>query len=81
VDDLLQDIFIKIYKNLNNYNNSYKFSNWVYKISYNYVVDNYKKIKKRKINELSDEELKFENNDGNIISLLDIIEDKEQNIE
>jgi len=80
VEDLLQDIFIKVYKKLNEYNSNYKFSNWIYKITYNYILDNYKKINKKNKNEL-DLDKNFINNNWDIFSLLDIIEDKNNNIE
>lgn len=38
-EDLLQDIFIKIYKYLNSFDFNLKFSNWIYRIAHNYVID------------------------------------------
>uniref|UniRef100_A0A7C4M0D0 Sigma-70 family RNA polymerase sigma factor n=1 Tax=candidate division CPR3 bacterium TaxID=2268181 RepID=A0A7C4M0D0_UNCC3 len=46
-EDLLQDIFIKIYQNLNDFNTSLKFSSWVYRIAHNEVISNYRKVKAR----------------------------------
>ncbi len=37
--DLSQDIFIKIYKNLDKYNPEYKLSTWIIKISTNHIID------------------------------------------
>lgn len=37
-DDLLQDIFIKTYKNLNAYDQDLPFSSWVYRIAHNEAV-------------------------------------------
>jgi len=38
-EDLLQEIFIKIYKYLNSFDLKLKFSNWIYRITHNYVID------------------------------------------
>jgi RNA polymerase sigma-70 factor, ECF subfamily len=38
-EDLLQDVFIKAYKNLNSYDSSRKFSSWVYRIAHNEAVN------------------------------------------
>jgi len=39
VEDILQEAFIKIYKNLNFFDNSMKFSTWVYQITHNATID------------------------------------------
>lgn len=46
-EDILQDIFIKTYVNLNAYNSDLKFSSWVYRIAHNQVISNYRKLKSR----------------------------------
>lgn len=45
--DLLQDIFIKVYQNLNDFDQSLKFSSWAYRIARNQVISNYRKNKSR----------------------------------
>ena len=45
--DILQDIFIKIYENLNDYDSTLSFSSWVYRIAHNQVIDTYRKNKAR----------------------------------
>jgi RNA polymerase sigma-70 factor (ECF subfamily) len=47
IDDLLQNIFIKVYLNLNDYNHDLKFSSWIYRIAHNEIIDNYRKTKAR----------------------------------
>jgi RNA polymerase sigma-70 factor, ECF subfamily len=37
--DLLQDVFIKAYKNLNSYDIERKFSSWIYRIAHNEAVN------------------------------------------
>ncbi len=57
VQDLLQEVFIKIYQKLNEYGEELKFSSWAYRIAHNHVIDHFRKINARpKINALDDEE-------------------------
>lgn len=44
-DDVLQEAFLKIWKNLNKFDNSLKFSSWVYRIVHNTTVSEWKKSK------------------------------------
>ncbi|MDR2648961.1 MAG: sigma-70 family RNA polymerase sigma factor [Clostridiales bacterium] len=44
-NDLAQDVFIKMYKNLDKYYPEYKFSTWVIRIATNHVID-YRRKKK-----------------------------------
>jgi len=41
--DTLQDIFIKIYKNLNGFDTALSFSSWVYRIAHNEAISAYRK--------------------------------------
>ncbi|MDP1620203.1 MAG: sigma-70 family RNA polymerase sigma factor [Candidatus Moranbacteria bacterium] len=43
VQDLLQEVFIKIYQNLNAYDRDLKFSSWAYRIAHNQVVDYFRR--------------------------------------
>jgi RNA polymerase sigma-70 factor (ECF subfamily) len=43
VDDVLQEIFIKVFKNLNDYDSSLKFSSWLYRIAHNETVSFFRK--------------------------------------
>ncbi len=45
--DLLQEVFIKVYQNLNDFDQNLKFSSWLYRITHNQVVSNYRKNKSR----------------------------------
>ncbi|MDD3006493.1 MAG: sigma-70 family RNA polymerase sigma factor [Candidatus Pacebacteria bacterium] len=56
-EDVLQDTFVKIYINLNSFDNKLKFSSWVYRITHNEVINNYRKKKARpeKAMDLDDE--------------------------
>jgi RNA polymerase sigma-70 factor (ECF subfamily) len=41
--DVLQEIFIKSYKNLNSFDGSFKFSSWIYRIAHNEAISWYRK--------------------------------------
>ena len=57
VQDLLQEIFIKIYQKLNEYDEVLKFSSWAYRIAHNHIIDYFRKVGARpKFNSLEDYE-------------------------
>lgn len=41
--DVLQDIFIKAYKNINSFDTSLSFSSWIYRIAHNEAINWYRK--------------------------------------
>jgi len=45
-DDLLQNVFIKAYININSFNDSRSFSPWIYRITHNEIVNYIRKGKK-----------------------------------
>ncbi len=45
--DVLQDVFLSVYLNLRKFNNEYKFSSWIYRITHNKTISFYRKYKKR----------------------------------
>lgn len=70
-EDILQEIFIKIYRNINDYDNSLIFSSWIYRITHNYIIDWYRKNKRHISISLDDEESK----------LIHILEDENSKID
>jgi len=46
-EDVLQDVFIKVYRNLNDFDHDLKFSSWVYRIAHNQVISDYRKKQAR----------------------------------
>jgi RNA polymerase sigma-70 factor, ECF subfamily len=46
-EDLLQEVFIKIYQKLNEYDEVLKFSSWAYRITHNHVIDYFRKTNVR----------------------------------
>ena len=71
-EDLLQDIFIKVYQNLNDFDTSLKFSSWIYRITHNEVISNYRKLKARPQNVSYDDDPVLINK---IISNVDFIKE------
>ncbi len=45
-EDILQEVFIKTYENLNDYDTDLKFSSWIYRITHNHTISFYRKNKK-----------------------------------
>lgn len=43
-EDLLQEVFIKIYQNLNDFDPGFSFSSWIYRITHNVVVSHLRKM-------------------------------------
>ena len=41
--DILQEIFLKVYKNLNGYDSGLSFSSWIYRIAHNETISWYRK--------------------------------------
>lgn len=54
INDISQEVFIRIYKSLNRYNPEYKFSTWVVKITTNLCLD---MIRKKKVDSMPIEEI------------------------
>jgi len=42
-EDLLQDVFVKVYRNLKSYDEGRKFSSWIYRIAHNEAVNHIKR--------------------------------------
>ncbi|HNW71441.1 MAG TPA: RNA polymerase sigma factor [Candidatus Paceibacterota bacterium] len=43
IDDIVQDIFINTYQSIQNYDPSFKFSSWIYRIAHNAFINGLKK--------------------------------------
>lgn len=48
-NDLAQDVFLKIYKNLGSYSSAFRFSTWVMRITSNHVIDQHRKKKQETV--------------------------------
>ncbi len=46
-EDILQDVFLSAYKNLNDFDQALKFSSWIYRITHNKVISHFRKVTAR----------------------------------
>ncbi|PKM87348.1 hypothetical protein CVU83_03115 [Candidatus Falkowbacteria bacterium HGW-Falkowbacteria-2] len=46
-EDILQDLFLKVYLNLNDFNQELKFSSWIYRIAHNESISHFRKRQAR----------------------------------
>ncbi len=46
IEDIVQKVFIKVYKNIKSYNHNKKFSSWIYRVAHNEFVNKIKKKSK-----------------------------------
>ncbi len=49
IEDVVQEVFIKVYQNIKSFNPERKFSSWLYRIAHNEFVNALKKRKRRKV--------------------------------
>ncbi|MEJ2196698.1 MAG: RNA polymerase sigma factor SigZ [Ignavibacteriaceae bacterium] len=63
VDDILQDVFVKIHSNIETVNNKEKISSWIYQITRNTIIDYYRN--KKQETELNESSLIYEDNHEN----------------
>lgn len=47
IEDILQDVFIRVYQNLNDFDQSLKFNSWIYRITHNQVISTHRKEQAR----------------------------------
>jgi RNA polymerase sigma-70 factor (ECF subfamily) len=66
IEDLLQEIFLKIYLNLNDFDTNLNFSSWAYRITHNEAVNCLKKNSKRKT-------VSLETDEEDIVSLIEVL--------
>lgn len=76
-ENLLQEIFIKVYKSINEYNPKYPFSSWIYRIAHNTIIDNHRKNEKKISISLETEDPEYKS----LIEILDNGENLEKNLE
>lgn len=46
-EDILQDVFLSAYRNLNDFDTDLKFSSWIYRIAHNKVISHFRKVSAR----------------------------------
>jgi RNA polymerase sigma-70 factor (ECF subfamily) len=78
--DVLQEVYIKIYLNLSSYNPKLKFSSWIYRITHNHTMSELRKKHSRPISYLDPQDLTFIKSSSDILretdSKLDLEEAK-----
>ena len=72
--DLIQEIIIQLWKSFDDYDNNFKYSTWMYRISLNVAISFYRKEKRREriSNPFTEGIINFTDNDS--------LEDKESNL-
>ena len=48
VEDVVSDVFLKVYRNLHQYRPDHAFSTWLYRLTANHVVDRSRRLKKER---------------------------------
>ncbi len=76
IEDVIQNSFIKIYKNLNNFDPKLKFSSWAYRIVHNEAIDEIRRQKRNNLPLLP--ELEIPDEETNLSEELDIKLEKEK---
>jgi len=66
-ENLLQEVFIKVYENINDYNEELAFSSWIYRITHNITIDHHRKNKDKK-------SISLETQDSDYINLIELID-------
>lgn len=61
IEDILQNVFIKAYRNLNDFDRDLKFSSWIYRITHNEVISQFRKRQARPQNVIAVEDEKVVN--------------------
>lgn len=56
IEDLLQTIFLKMYLNINNFDQTLKFSTWLYRIAHNETISHYRRRRARPVIDYSIDE-------------------------
>ncbi len=75
LNDLYQNVFIKIFRKASNFKKGYKFKNWLFRIATNEYIDYYRKYKSSKEKVEFDEEYIKKAED---VSIEDVIYDKQK---
>ena len=69
-EDILQEVFLKIYKNLNDFDLGLSFSSWAYRITHNEAINHAKKIRRHQT-------VALETDDDDAVSLINILRSDE----
>ncbi len=78
--DLVQEVFLKAYKNLKSFDTKKKFSSWIYRIAHNESVNWLKKNTRYKKQSIDDDENKIDIEDNNDLSEMIVIGQERQEL-
>ena len=67
--DLAQEIIYQLLKSYHSFNDSYKFSTWMYRVALNVAISFYRKNKKDNKIELTEEHVEHEDSNGDVVEL------------
>ena len=76
LEDVLQDVFIKTYRNLNAFDTAKRFSPWIYRIAHNEAINFLNKHRKQMIS-LDQEELQIIDTDADVKQTVDSVLNRE----
>ena len=74
IEDILQEVFILVYRNINSFNLNLKFSTWIYRIAHNHTINYSKKHRSKNFNYNIED---FENIENLLVSDIDIKDEVE----
>lgn len=70
VEDILQEVFIKLYRNLNSFDTDLKFSSWAYRITHNETISYIRKNKRN-------QNISLETDDEDAANLIDFLKSED----
>jgi RNA polymerase sigma-70 factor (ECF subfamily) len=78
-EDILQEVFIKVYRNLNRYNADFPFSSWIYRITHNETMSYFrrKRLQPLSLDSFPDPDFLFAEGNNDTEEIIDIERIKE----
>ncbi len=76
VEDLLQDIFLKVYVNLNEFEHDLQFSSWIYRIAHNETISFFRKKNIRPTTVTTEEDLQLFTNVADEEDFIQLLNDR-----
>ncbi len=74
-EELTQDVFMKVFRNLLSFNEESNFSTWLYRIAYNTAISH---TRKKKVEYLAIEETQISNVSGDVTDFFEQVESAEK---
>ncbi len=64
--DIVQEVFINAYRNLNSFDTGLKFSSWIYRIAHNQAVNHFRRVKSHPSTSMEDDKLETFRSEQNL---------------